>query len=732
MVPDPEKPSTILGGNKAVLVATLVVISTLTFTLVFPFMPLVFDFGELHHDSDKWKPNLGVALRADLTLGAAGRWSRSREGWRQYDYGEEVLKSIDTAVEPCEDFYRFVCGRWNNSHPGHENEFTRLYTDLVAAAIQKLALSRQRDMRQLTVVEYAGEALRYCLMTYVLKLDDLTPFHTVLQEYPFTWPRIELGVRFDILDLAVSLALKWGVPVLFDMEVTTDLRTDNNMVLRLARSDPLQDWIGQWFQKGGPNMWAMTLPRTFDPNVDHAFITERVLEACVQALMLLITGKTQDVSKPAYVTIGDVESITRLRMTSERWMATINRHLPEGVQVRYDSEMHLLDENFLENIAEFVNYFESSNKEDSVAILVGWVLSYHMAPALTYRIFKDYKNTQSMAVHYCLQLVSEIAVYPLNWFLTEQSVSQEDWNTTRVLLGDVHDAMAQYFDWMDPDTRQRALSRLRVIRHVIAYPTVDSTREQLETRYSYLRETVKPPFGVAYIRTKLKLRESRNLLLKTSVARQDDDWFRVPLVNAMFLPYYHIVYIPTSLMMPPFLTSQFPAASFGGLGHVLAHEESHAFDAEGAPADPDGLYRHWYSPPTKSHLEDRKQCLRAVYDVPSGGSWPTESEDYADSQGLMVAETAFKRRLSLRAPSGLGSFTNEQLFYVSSCFKWCNSMAVPPPAVKGNDSRRTNSAVHSDMYKRCNSPLLLNQGFSAAFNCTPYAAMSRRQKCAFP
>ncbi|KAH9370215.1 hypothetical protein HPB48_019350 [Haemaphysalis longicornis] len=91
-------------------------------------------------------------------------------------------------------------------------------------------------------------------------------------------------------------------------------------------------------------------------------------------------------------------------------------------------------------------------------------------------------------------------------------------------------------------------------------------------------------------------------------------------------------------------TSQFPAASFGGLGHVLAHEESHAFDAEGAPADPDGLYRHWYSPPTKSHLEDRKQCLRAVYDVPSGGSWPTESEDYADSQGLMVR--------SLRACAG--------------------------------------------------------------------------------
>ncbi|KAH7932063.1 hypothetical protein HPB52_024926 [Rhipicephalus sanguineus] len=90
------------------------------------------------------------------------------------------------------------------------------------------------------------------------------------------------------------------------------------------------------------------------------------------------------------------------------------------------------------------------------------------------------------AVYHCLQLVSDMATYPLNWFLTEHSVSPDDWNTTRALLTDVHESMAPYFDWMDADTRERALRRLSVIRHVVAYPSVDSTRETIERRYAYL------------------------------------------------------------------------------------------------------------------------------------------------------------------------------------------------------------------------------------------------------
>ncbi|XP_075534793.1 uncharacterized protein LOC142570283 [Dermacentor variabilis] len=474
--------------------------------------------------------------------------------WRPYDYGQEVRMSLDWAADPCDDFYQFVCGRWRSSHPGLDNEFSRLHTDLLSAAIHKLALSRHRNTKDLSVVEYAGEALRYCLSTYVIKLHDLMPFYTLLQEFPFRWPFVELGVRFDILELGVSMALGWGIPVLFDIEVTTDLRTDNKTILRLTRSDPLLEWISQWFNKGGPSLWFADLPRMFDPFVDYKSIAARVVEPSVEALMLLLSRKNADeIAKPAYVRLGvkqvcRVSVVAPLSGSQHRSQESRGNDPPPGGQAR--------------NIGEYVGSFESTNKEDGVALMVGWVLAYHMAPALSYKVFKSYKSSVSLAVYHCLQLVSDMATYPLNWFLTEQSVSPDDWNTTWGLLTDVHDSMARYFDWMDADTRDRALRRLSVIRHVVAYPSVDSTRETVEKRYAYLRETVRSPFGLTYIDTKRRQRQQRNLLLKASVARQDDDWFPVPLVNAVFLPYYHIVFIPTSMMLPPFLVSRSPPKSW--------------------------------------------------------------------------------------------------------------------------------------------------------------------------
>nr|XP_037272698.1 neprilysin-2-like [Rhipicephalus microplus] len=335
-----------------------------------------------------------------------------------------------------------------------------------------------------------------------------------------------------------------------------------------------------------------------------------------------------------------------------------------------------------------------------------------------------------------------MATYPLNWFLTEHSVSPDDWNDTRALLSDVHDSMARYFDWMDADTRERALRRLSVIRHVVAYPSVDATRETVERRYAYLRETVRSPFGVAYVDTKRRQRQQRNLLLKTSVARQDDDWFSVPLVNAVFLPYYHIVFIPTSMMLPPFLTSQYPAASYGGLGHVLAHEESHAFDVEGAPADADGLYRSWYSVPTQSRLEDRKRCLRSAYHVPAGGPWPTEGEDYADSLGLMSVLPSKKvfgmshsqggGRDGLQAARRTLRAVGDRAFHErAAVLRELVLQVVQQSGPARLTADRRQQAVHSDMYKRCNAPLLVQENFLAAFNCTPSAAMRRRDNCVF-
>uniref|UniRef100_A0A147BEU8 Putative peptidase family m13 includes neprilysin n=1 Tax=Ixodes ricinus TaxID=34613 RepID=A0A147BEU8_IXORI len=658
----------------------------------------------------------------------SGANGRHPQHGRKYDYEKELRTSADLSVDPCDDFYGFVCGRWPESHPGQANEFTRLRSDILIAAMKRLELSSHLDPEEFSVAEHAGEALRYCLLTHIQKTEDFSPFYEILESFGFSWPQVQDGVSFDILEMAVGLALKWGLPLLFDIEVTTDLRTDNRTILRISKSEPLSLWVTEWFRKGGPRASFLQIPKVFDPSIDYPRMTNKLMEACVRAFQLLLPGGSVDtIEQPVYVKIGEVSTLSQGMLTTDRWMSTINRYFPEGINLGPDDEMHLLGKDFIwcpsslrPRTGEWRTCWPTKSATPSTR--TGWVLAHHMGAALSYRVLHEYESSFALAMFHCLNLVSEMAVYPLNWFLTEHHVTPEAWNTTGFLLEDVQKSMSESFDWMDEFTRNVALYRLRIIRHIVAYPSVVATKERLENRYGFLRYTVRPPFAHAYVLTKRIAREQRNRLLKRSMARQDDDWFSIPLVNAVFLPYYHIVLIPSSIMLPPFLVSKFPAATYGGMAHVLAHEVSHAFDADGAPADANGLYHEWYSPTTQRRIQDRKDCLRNMYSVPGNSSWFTEGEDYADSLGLKVAAKMFERHLSPEVPSGVAEFTNEQLFYVSSCFKWCSREG----RANGSDFD-----IHSEMYRRCNAPLMEQERFFGAFKCAMGARMRPKRHCPF-
>ncbi|KAM7294376.1 neprilysin-1 [Ixodes scapularis] len=586
-------------------------------------------------DADSWSLQLDRQWHLrDIFRGS--RTLKLHRG-RKYDYSTEVRMSLDLSANPCNDFYSFVCGRWPQSHPEQSNEFSRLQSDILIAAFKKLEQARYVDPQQYSVSDHAGEAFRYCLLTHMRKSEDFSPFYEILGTFGFSWPQVKDGEIFDILELAMGSALKWGIPLLFDVEVTTDLRTDNGTILRISRSEPLTTWIAQWFKTTDKDIWFAQVPRILEPGLDYGRFSLKVIEAAVSAFSLLLSkDSVGDAGKPAYIKMKDVSLLSRGLLTTERWLAAINRYLPEGVSLGPDDEMHFLDEGFLRNIGDFVRSFESLRRQHSVASMAGWVLAYHMGAALTHRVFANAQDPLSRAVYQCLDLVSEMADYPLSWFLTEQHVTPDDWKATSSLLDDVRESMSHFFDWMDESTKSIALDRLRALRNIVAYPSIAATKHSLETRYSFLRETVKPPFGRAYMETKRMVRVQRNRFLKKAMARQDNDWFSVPLVNAIFLPYYHIIVIPTSIMLPPLLVHQLPAATYGGMAHVLAHEVSHAFDVDAAPANADGLYREWYSPITRSRIQDRKLCLRDMYLVPVNLPWVTEGEDYADALGLTV------------------------------------------------------------------------------------------------
>lgn len=116
---------------------------------------------------------------------------------------------------------------------------------------------------------------------------------------------------------------------------------------------------------------------------------------------------------------------------------------------------------------------------------------------------------------------------------------------------------------------------------------------------------------------------------KANVGAKPDDsvWgMTSPTINAYYSPSANDIYITRGIMNAPFCDlNRDYASNLGGLGSVIGHELSHAFDSNGMKYDADGVYNpDWISKEDQAAFEEKqkqvidfynKQTLLDVYHI---------------------------------------------------------------------------------------------------------------------
>merc|ERR1711976_889197 len=78
--------------------------------------------------------------------------------------------------------------------------------------------------------------------------------------------------------------------------------------------------------------------------------------------------------------------------------------------------------------------------------------------------------------------------------------------------------------------------------------------------------------------------------------------------------------VPTGIWQLPFFHASLPEAiTFGGIGSIIGHELTHAFDNTGRQYDELGNKRNWWSNSSLDNFENKTDCFKNQY-----------SEFYAD------------------------------------------------------------------------------------------------------
>jgi putative endopeptidase len=267
----------------------------------------------------------------------------------------------------------------------------------------------------------------------------------------------------------------------------------------------------------------------------------------------------------------------------------------------------------------------------------------------------------------------------------------------------------RHVDWMSDSTKQKAIEKLYAITKKIGYPDKwrDYGNVQIE-RTKYFENLLS-----------IAQNEYQFQLAKLNKPVDRTEWEATPsTVTAYYSPNFNEIVFPAGILQFPYFDfSADDAINYGGIGMVIGHEMTHAFDDQGAQYDKDGNVKNWW---TKEDYEKFRVKTKQIIDLYSSftvldtvhikGAL-TVGENAADNGGLAIAYDAFKMTQEGHdSTSKIDGFTPDQRFFLSIARIW---------RVKTRDAflrMYVNTNPHSPAMWRVNGPLMSRPEFYKAFN----------------
>ena len=220
---------------------------------------------------------------------------------------------------------------------------------------------------------------------------------------------------------------------------------------------------------------------------------------------------------------------------------------------------------------------------------------------------------------------------------------------------DVYKERLEKADWLAPETREKAIVKLNVITPHIGYP-----------------EKLPETYAKKIIDESKTLVENAQALYEISIAHTWSKWnqpvdrseWHMPahLVNAYYDPQQNQIVFPAAILQAPFYDlHQSSSANYGGIGAVIAHEISHAFDTNGASFDEHGSLKDWWKPEDYEAFTARTQKVidqfegQDSYGAKINGKL-TVSENVADLGGIAAALEAAKKEEDFSAEEFFTNF----------------------------------------------------------------------------
>lgn len=206
-------------------------------------------------------------------------------------------------------------------------------------------------------------------------------------------------------------------------------------------------------------------------------------------------------------------------------------------------------------------------------------------------------------------LTQDLLPWDFGVLYVEEHFSAEDKEAVEEIIAqilDEYEVIINRQDWMSDATKKKAIRKLETMQVKIGYPDRwPAARDMMQVTPISEGGSL---LSNLLVSMQVAIEDSLNKL-GTKVDRSE--WDVTPqTINAMYDPLNNEIIFPAAILQAPFYDSDNSyGANLGGIGFVIAHEISHAFDSSGALYDEYGNYNVWW---TDEELEEYQRMSQSI------------------------------------------------------------------------------------------------------------------------
>jgi len=641
--------------------------------------------------------------------------------------------SIDTGVDPCNDFYKFACGKFEANHPipadqTGVDQFYALYnvnTQSLQGILEKAAAGgagRSADEQKI------GDYYKACMNTDAIEQKGLAPVQPLLDEIDALKSKAQLAGLIGKLQ-------RTGVDVFFGYGEQQDFKDASKQIASIQQAGlglPEKDY---YLRTGAKDL---EIRKQY---VEHVTKMLTLAGSSPQQALKDANGIVAMETSLAKASLGVVDLRDPEKIYHLQPIATFEKSLPGVNFGAFEEAMHSPKLTEINNSTpEFFPALMTTIRGTDLEVLKAY-MRYHLLTTVAGRLPKAFDSEnfdfygrklngqpeQAARWKRCSNSVNGALGEALGKVYVEQYFAGDSKTKMLEMVHDIEVAMGHdidQLDWMSAATKVRAQEKLHAVANKIGYP--EKWRD-----YSTLDVKVDDAAGNTL---RANAFENDRQLNKIGKPVDHNEWgMTPPTVNAYYDPSMNDINFPAGILQPGFYDkSADDATNYGHIGAVIGHELTHGFDDQGKKFDAKGNLADWWTAEDTKKFEARTDCLvkeyggfTAVDDVKINGKL-TLGENTADNGGLLLAYMAYLDRAKINGvdlSAKVNGYTAQQRLYIGYAQNWCEN--ARPEQVRN----QVLTDPHSPDHFRANGAIVNQPGFAGAFGCKKGAPMVPVNSC---